>query len=42
MSERFREIRIIKKTREVKRETRMEIPVFISVHQINFQCSRTK
>lgn len=42
MGERFKESRVIENTREVKRETRIEMSVFILIHQVHFQCSKIR
>ncbi len=42
MGERFKESRVIQNTREVKRETRMEMSLFISIHEVHFQCSEIR
>lgn len=40
MCERFKERRVIQNMKKVKKETRLEMSLFISVHQVHFQCSR--
>lgn len=42
MGEKFCENGVIQNMKEVERETRIEISVFISKHQINFQCSKIR
>ena len=42
MGEKFCENRVIQNMKEVEREPRIEISVFVSKHQINFQCSKIR